>query len=65
MRLWLPSILGLISDYETTHTSSENDGVFDLCSVIEAATTISVSSLINNTTTEETVAVCSQVSDMK
>lgn len=61
LRLWLPSLLSMVTDYENSH---EDSGLpFDLCEIIESVSevpqVISPESSWNNT--EDAVAVCSQV----
>lgn len=57
MRLWLPSILGMIADYRTKVGSASIESAdFDLCRVIESTTNVT-----SGNSTDDLVAVCSQV----
>lgn len=62
MRLWLPSILGMIADYEREYVGGPGgaSSTFDLCRVIESSvSSANVPHMSSGNTTE--AAVCSQV----
>lgn len=60
MRLWLPSILGMIEDYQEAYVGITGGSTsFDLCRVIESSVSSDVLALSPGNATE--VAVCSQV----
>lgn len=61
LRLWLPSLLSMVTDYESSHQDVAHQ--FDMCQVIESSSSPAVSSW-NNTDKvgdPEPVVVCSQV----
>lgn len=60
MRLWLPSILGMIEDYQKAFVGITGGSAnFDLCRVIESSVASDVVAVSSGNDTE--VAVCSQV----